>query len=219
MNGCRGGSGTATGCCAAGWPENTGSEPAPAPPGSAAAAPRPRGRRGGGKQAAARTAAFTAAKDRAKAGAQAPVTARRAGSPSRAALRVRSPLAGRHGEPARRAVTGALPRPPSRGSFSGRESRPPRRRLAVSSSSPPPRPRFAAADPPKALTPARCRCSPATPTAQHPVAVPDPPRHPFMAPNGALRTCSINSYHSDVHQRPGPLGQGDGAAVDVPGGG
>ena len=33
MNGCRGGSGTATGCCAAGWPENTGSEPAAGPSG------------------------------------------------------------------------------------------------------------------------------------------------------------------------------------------
>ena len=45
------------------------------------------------------------------------------------------------------------------------------------------------------------------PAAQHPVAVPDPPRHPFMAPNGRSNL-HVDGYQSDVHQGPGPLGQG-----------
>ena len=45
------------------------------------------------------------------------------------------------------------------------------------------------------------------PAAQHPVAVPDPPRHPFMAPNGRSNL-HVDGYQSDVHQGPGPLGKG-----------
>jgi hypothetical protein len=44
---------------------------------------------------------------------------------------------------------------------------------------------------------------PATP---HPVRVPDPPRHPFMAPNGRSNL-HVDGYQSDVHQGPGPLGR------------
>ena len=44
---------------------------------------------------------------------------------------------------------------------------------------------------------------PATP---HPVAVPDAPRHPFMAPNGRSNL-HVDGYQSDVHQGPGPLGR------------
>jgi hypothetical protein len=44
---------------------------------------------------------------------------------------------------------------------------------------------------------------PATP---RPVAVPDPPRHPFMAPNGRSNL-HVDAYQSDVHQGPGPLGR------------
>jgi len=44
---------------------------------------------------------------------------------------------------------------------------------------------------------------PATP---RPVAVPDPPRHPFMAPNGRSNL-HVDGYQSDVHQGPGPLGR------------
>jgi hypothetical protein len=44
---------------------------------------------------------------------------------------------------------------------------------------------------------------PATP---HPVSVPDPPRHPFMAPNGRSNL-HVDGYQSDVHQGPGPLGR------------
>src|SRR3954452_23374753 len=38
----------------------------------------------------------------------------------------------------------------------------------------------------------------------HPVAVPDPPRHPFMAPN-ARSNLHVDAYQSAVHQGPGPL--------------
>jgi hypothetical protein len=44
---------------------------------------------------------------------------------------------------------------------------------------------------------------PATP---RPVAVPDPPRHPFMAANGRSNI-HVDAYQSDVHQGPGPLGR------------
>jgi hypothetical protein len=43
--------------------------------------------------------------------------------------------------------------------------------------------------------------------AQRPVAVPDAPRHPFMAPNGRSNL-HVDAYQSDVHQGPGPLGKG-----------
>ena len=45
------------------------------------------------------------------------------------------------------------------------------------------------------------------PATQHPVAVPDPPRHPFMAPNGRSNL-HVDGYQSDVHPGPGPLGKG-----------
>src|SRR4051812_17403333 len=41
-------------------------------------------------------------------------------------------------------------------------------------------------------------------TAQ-PVASPDPPRHPFMAPNSRA-TLHVDAYQTDVHQGLGPLG-------------
>jgi hypothetical protein len=44
------------------------------------------------------------------------------------------------------------------------------------------------------------------PATQKPVAVPDPPRHPFMAPNGRSNL-HVDGYQSDVHQGPGPLGR------------
>src|SRR4051794_8901376 len=40
----------------------------------------------------------------------------------------------------------------------------------------------------------------------HPVAVADPPRHPFMAANGRSNL-HVDAYQSDVHQGPGPLGR------------
>jgi len=43
-------------------------------------------------------------------------------------------------------------------------------------------------------------------TAQ-PVASPDPPRHPFMAPNGRSNL-HVDAYQTDVHQGLGPLGKG-----------
>jgi hypothetical protein len=43
--------------------------------------------------------------------------------------------------------------------------------------------------------------------AQHPVAYPAPPRHPFMAPNGASNIHD-DAYMSNTYQRPGPLGHG-----------
>ncbi|MEX2193966.1 MAG: hypothetical protein WD844_01655 [Thermoleophilaceae bacterium] len=44
---------------------------------------------------------------------------------------------------------------------------------------------------------------PATPD---PLVVPDPPRHPFMAPNGRSNL-HVDAYQTDVHQGPGPLGE------------
>ena len=46
-----------------------------------------------------------------------------------------------------------------------------------------------------------------SPATQNPVAVADPPRHPFMAPNGRSNL-HVDGYQSDVHQGPGPLGLG-----------
>ncbi len=46
-----------------------------------------------------------------------------------------------------------------------------------------------------------------SPAAQRPVAVADPPRHPFMAPN-SRSNLHVDAYQSDVHQGPGPLGRG-----------
>jgi hypothetical protein len=40
-----------------------------------------------------------------------------------------------------------------------------------------------------------------------PVAAPDPPRHPFMAPNGRSNL-HVDAYQTDVQQFPGPLGNG-----------
>jgi hypothetical protein len=44
------------------------------------------------------------------------------------------------------------------------------------------------------------------PASPRPVAVPDPPRHPFMAPNGRSNL-HVDGYQTDVHQGPGPLGR------------
>jgi hypothetical protein len=44
------------------------------------------------------------------------------------------------------------------------------------------------------------------PADPRPVAVPDPPRHPYMAPNGRSNL-HVDAYQSDVHQGPGPLGR------------
>jgi hypothetical protein len=45
------------------------------------------------------------------------------------------------------------------------------------------------------------------PVAAQPVASPDPPRHPFMAPN-SRGTLHVDAYQTDVHQGLGPLGNG-----------
>jgi hypothetical protein len=45
-----------------------------------------------------------------------------------------------------------------------------------------------------------------SPATQSPVAVADPPRHPFMAPN-SRSNLHVDAYQSDVHQGPGPLGR------------
>jgi hypothetical protein len=45
------------------------------------------------------------------------------------------------------------------------------------------------------------------PAVPDPLAVPDPPRHPFMAPNGRSNL-HVDAYQTDVHQGAGPLGQG-----------
>jgi hypothetical protein len=45
-----------------------------------------------------------------------------------------------------------------------------------------------------------------TPATPRPVAVPHPPRHPFMAPNGRSNL-HVDGYQSDVHQGSGPLGR------------
>ena len=44
------------------------------------------------------------------------------------------------------------------------------------------------------------------PATQHPVEAADPPRHPFMAPNGRSNL-HVDAYQTDVHQGPGPLGR------------
>src|SRR5215207_871667 len=44
------------------------------------------------------------------------------------------------------------------------------------------------------------------PADPRPVAVPDAPRHPFMAPNGRSNL-HVDAYQTDVHQGPGPLGR------------
>jgi hypothetical protein len=44
------------------------------------------------------------------------------------------------------------------------------------------------------------------PAAQRPVEAADPPRHPFMAPNGRSNL-HVDAYQTDVHQGPGPLGR------------
>jgi hypothetical protein len=40
---------------------------------------------------------------------------------------------------------------------------------------------------------------------QNPISSPDPPRHPFMAPNGSSNL-HVDAYQTDAHQQPGPLG-------------
>src|SRR3954469_10104093 len=45
------------------------------------------------------------------------------------------------------------------------------------------------------------------PFQAQPVASPDPPRHPFMAPNGRSNL-HVDAYQTDVHQGLGPLGNG-----------
>ena len=98
MNGCRGGSGTATGCWVAGWPENTGSEPAFAPSGIGCGGTASAGAASSRQRAAARSAGFTAGKDRASRRAEAPVGAARYCTARRLAVARRSarrPLAGR----------------------------------------------------------------------------------------------------------------------------
>ena len=45
-----------------------------------------------------------------------------------------------------------------------------------------------------------------SPAEQRPVFSPDPPRHPFMAPNGRSNL-HVDAYMTDVHQGPGPLGR------------
>ena len=44
------------------------------------------------------------------------------------------------------------------------------------------------------------------PAQQRPVRAADPPRHPFMAPNGRSNL-HVDAYQTDVHQGPGPLGR------------
>jgi len=44
------------------------------------------------------------------------------------------------------------------------------------------------------------------PAVQRPVEAADPPRHPFMAPNGRSNL-HVDAYQTDVHQGPGPLGR------------
>jgi hypothetical protein len=44
------------------------------------------------------------------------------------------------------------------------------------------------------------------PAQQRPVRAVDPPRHPFMAPNGRS-SLHVDAYQTDVHQGPGPLGR------------
>jgi hypothetical protein len=46
-----------------------------------------------------------------------------------------------------------------------------------------------------------------TQATPHPLVSPDPPRHPFMAPNGRSNL-HVDAYQTDVQQFPGPLGNG-----------
>jgi hypothetical protein len=46
-----------------------------------------------------------------------------------------------------------------------------------------------------------------SPFTPNPIVAPDPPRHPHMAPNG-LSTLHVDGFQTDVHQVPGPLGNG-----------
>ena len=199
MNGCRGGSGTATGRCVAGAPMNAFSEPAWGPSGIGGGGAAAR-RAASSTKAAARTAAFTAAKDRAKAGAQAPVTARRAGSPCGGERAAHG--APRDGEPARRAVTGASA-PAFARSFAAVKAallaaaRPPPRR---------PRGRGAAAPDPRGAGRGQAagvhRALPPRPTRSR------PPTHrgiPFMAPNGRSNIHD-DAYQTDTYKWAGPLG-------------
>src|SRR4051794_7668947 len=43
------------------------------------------------------------------------------------------------------------------------------------------------------------------PAAPNPIASPEPPRHPFMAPNGSSNL-HVDAYQTDANQGPGPLG-------------
>ena len=52
------------------------------------------------------------------------------------------------------------------------------------------------------------------PAAQRPVEAADPPRHPFMAPN-SRSNLHVDAYQTDVHQGPGPLGNGHVARVET----
>src|SRR5215211_5271822 len=45
-----------------------------------------------------------------------------------------------------------------------------------------------------------------SPAGQDPIASADPPRHPFLAPNGRSNL-HVDAYQTDVHQGPGPLGR------------
>ena len=45
------------------------------------------------------------------------------------------------------------------------------------------------------------------PFKPNPLVAPDPPRHPHMAPNG-LSNLHVDGFQTDVHQVPGPLGNG-----------
>ncbi len=45
-----------------------------------------------------------------------------------------------------------------------------------------------------------------SPATARPVKAADPPRHPFMAPNGRSNL-HVDAYQTDVHQGPGPLGR------------
>src|SRR6476661_3343754 len=46
-----------------------------------------------------------------------------------------------------------------------------------------------------------------TQATPQPLFSPDPPRHPFMAPNGRSNL-HVDAYQTDVQQFPGPLGNG-----------
>lgn len=44
------------------------------------------------------------------------------------------------------------------------------------------------------------------PAVARPIDSPDPPRHPYMAPNGASNL-HVDAYQTDAHRAPGPLGR------------